>query len=548
VPKFLVQLQQLWASLSARQQVTLVLAAALVVGGLWGFQRWNTEQDFKPLYTDMNGQEAGAVVNRLRELGVPYRLNETGTTVLIPSARLAETRLQLATAGLPQHGRIGFELFDQTKFGATEFAEQVNYRRALEGELERSVLSLNQVEQARVHISLPKESLYLDQRQPAKGSVVVKLRRAQKLEPDQVRGVAFLVASAVEGLSPDMISVLDIAGNLLSRPRKATPGSEEEMELQQKIERETTQKILNTVEPYLGANKARASVSAEVELNAGDQTEEVIDPNPVVMTSQKSEEQSQPAWVAGAPGTASNVPRGTPRPGYGGNALTRKMESSTYGVSKTVTRMKLEKGAIKRLSAAVLVDHKSTVDPAGKRLLTPRTPQEMKTIRDLIVAAAGIIEQRGDLLTVENLPFEGPEIPPMGPAVPIQVRSPFWEWLARIFTKEWFQRYRYVVVGVLAGILLSVVGFVIWRRKKAKKVKVDAPARVETTDQKIGKQLAEMEAAQRSADEEALLSLKMPQVTGSKSMVLRKMMTESAKTDPGSTVQLLRSWIHENEG
>ncbi|MGH7754343.1 MAG: flagellar basal-body MS-ring/collar protein FliF, partial [Gemmatimonadales bacterium] len=160
MPRFIQQLLALWASLSARQQITLVVAGALVAAGLWSLQRWTVERDFKPLYTDMSSEEAGAVVNRLRELGVPYRLNETGTTILIPGGRLAETRLQLATAGLPQHGRIGFELFDQTKFGATEFAEQVNYRRALEGELERSVLSLNQVEQARIHISLPKESIF----------------------------------------------------------------------------------------------------------------------------------------------------------------------------------------------------------------------------------------------------------------------------------------------------------------------------------------------------------------------------------------------------
>jgi flagellar M-ring protein FliF len=549
VPKLIQQLSQLWASLSGRQKASLVLAGAAVGGALWSVQRWNVERDFKPLYVEMNQEEAGAVVNRLREMNIPYRINETGTAVLIPSARLAETRLQMATSGLPQHGRIGFELFDQTKFGATEFAEQVNYRRALEGELERSVLSLNQVEQARVHISLPKESVFLDYRQPAKASVVVKLRRAQKLEAEQVRGVAFLVASAVEGLSPEMVSVLDVTGNLLSRPRKSGAESGAEQELQQRVEKEIAQKILHTVEPYLGPDKARASVSAEVELNAGEQTEEVIDPNPVALTAQKTDEQAQPAWASGPPGTASNVPRGTGRPAWGGSTLVRKIESHTYQASRTVTRMKLEKGAVKRLSVAVLVDHKASVD-SGKRVLTARTPQEMKVIRDLIVAAAGILEQRGDLLTVENLPFEAPEMPPLGPGAPVVTRAPWWEALGVVFTKEWFSKYRYMLMGALVGLLLALGGLVFWRRRKPKAKKVEPPVvgpQMPPAEERIGKQLADLEAAQRHADEEAMLALKMPQVTSNKAQVLRKMLAETAKKDPGTTVQLLRTWIHEAE-
>jgi len=550
VPKFFQQLQQLWTSLATRQKITLVVVGALVAGGLWSLQSYAVERDFKPLFTDMSSEEAGAVVARLREMAVPYRISDTGTGVLIPSDKLAETRLQMATSGLPKHGRIGFELFDQTKFGSSEFAEQVNYRRALEGELERSVLSLNQVEQARVHISLPKESIFLDYRQPAKASVVVKLRRAQKLENEQVRGVAYLVASAVEGLSPEMVAVLDVAGNLLSRPKKGTPESGEELELQQRAEREIAQKILHTVEPYLGPGKARASVSAEVELNAGEQTEEVIDPNPVMLTSQKTDEQSQPAWAAGPPGTASNVPRGTGRVGYGGSSLTRKSDSHTYQSSKTVTRMKLEKGSLKRLSVAVLVDHKTSVDAAGGRVLTPRTAPEMKTIRDLIVAAAGILETRGDLLTVENLPFEAPEILPLGPAGPLVVKAPWWESLRVILTKEWLRRYRYVLIGVLAGILVMVVGMVFWRKRAAKRRKAAPPVaavQVEGSADRMGKQLADMQAAQRQADDATMLELKMPHVTSNKAMVLRKLLEDSAKKDPSATVQLLRTWIHETD-
>ncbi len=536
----------MWSSLSATQKISLAMAAAVVGGGLWSFERWARERDFKPLYTEVSNEEAGAVIARLREIGVEYRLNETGTVILVPSARLAETRLQLATGGLPRHGRIGFELFDQTKFGATEFAEQVNYRRALEGELERSVLSLSQVEQARVHISLPKESVFLDYQQPAKGSVTMKLRRSQRLMPEQVRGIAYLVASAVEGLSPDMVSVLDVEGNLLSRPRK--PGAEssgEELELQQKVEREIAQKVLHTVEPYLGPGKARASVSAEVELNAGEQTEEILDPNPVALSSQKTEEQSQPAWASGPPGTASNVPRGSPRPASGGTSMTRKQENSTYQTSKTVTRMKLEKGAIKRLSVAVVVDHKITSDTAGKRAAIPRTADEMKTIRDLVVAAAGIVESRGDLLTIENLPFETPvafQAPPEAApvAAPVSPRPP---------PKELLLKYRSIAMGVgaaLVAVLLLLV-WSRWRKRKRPAAAVTMPGELPGVDSQVEKQLADREQAQLRADQAALLELKLPQVSGNKAMVLKKILAENAKKDPASTVQLLRSWIHEDE-
>jgi flagellar M-ring protein FliF len=544
VPRFVQQLQTLWSGLSLRQKTTVLLSALLAGAGLWALQRWSVERDFRPVYSEMTNEEAGAVVARLRGMNVPYRLDATGTTVLVPAARVAETRLQLASSGLPRNGRLGFELFDQTRFGATEFAEQINYRRALEGELERSVLSLQQVEQARVHISLPKESIFTDYQQPAKASVVVQLRRNQPLHPEQVRGIGFLVASAVEGLSPDWVSVIDVAGNLLTRPRRPGAESAEELELQQRIEREIAQKILHTVEPYLGPGKARASVSAEIETNAGEQTEEVLDPNPVTMTTQKSEEESQPSWTAGPPGTTSNVPRAAPRPASGGSLLTRKQENTTYQVSRTVTRMRLEKGAVKRLSVAVVVDHRSAVDEKGAPTRSARSPEEMRMIRDLVVAAAGILETRGDLLTIENLPFQGPASPVRESAPALPPGSPLRDLLRRIFTREWLVENRYVTGGILAVLLAAVAGLVVWRTAKRRTAVVAATPPPEV---RMEKQLADREAAQRLADEAALLDLKMPQVTSNKAMLLRKVLADTAKKDPSSAVQLLRSWIHENE-
>src|SRR6266849_9572560 len=189
------QLKKLLADLSLMQRVTIVAAALVVGAGIFALVRWKRESDFRPLYTTLASEDAGAVVQKLKEGGVDFRLSESGSTVLVPSAKLAEMRLEMAAAGLPKSGRIGFELFDKTNFGATEFVEHINYRRALEGELERSVMSLAEVEQARVHLSLPKESVFIDQQQPAKASVMVKLRPGSQISAQNVLAVTHLVAS-----------------------------------------------------------------------------------------------------------------------------------------------------------------------------------------------------------------------------------------------------------------------------------------------------------------------------------------------------------------
>src|SRR4051794_38710077 len=217
------------ASLGVRQRITIVTVALLAGGGLFALLRWKREADFRPLYTEMAAEDAGAVVQKLKEAGVPYRLSETGDAVMVPSDRIAEWRLGMAAAGLPKSGRIGFELFDKTNFGATEFTEHINYRRALEGELERSVMALAEVEQSRVHLTLPKESVFIDQQQPAKASVMVKLRPGSEISAQNVLAVTHLVASAVEGLAPDAVALLDMEGRLLSRPKRAVPADGSEM-------------------------------------------------------------------------------------------------------------------------------------------------------------------------------------------------------------------------------------------------------------------------------------------------------------------------------
>jgi flagellar M-ring protein FliF len=219
------QLTLLWKKLSWNQRIWIAAAAVAVIGGLAELTHWNQERDFKPLLSGLAAEDAGTVTAKLRELAVDYRLGDNGSAILVPSEKVAEARLQLASAGLPKSGRIGFELFDKTNFGASEFAEQVNYHRAIEGELERSVMSIREVEQARVQITMAKDSLYSEQREPAKASVLVKLRGSTPLSQLNVAAICQLTASAVPVLSPDQVSLVDTNGNLLNRPRVGGSGA-----------------------------------------------------------------------------------------------------------------------------------------------------------------------------------------------------------------------------------------------------------------------------------------------------------------------------------
>ena len=542
------------------------MAAVVVAGGLYALSGWNHERDFKPIFTGMTPEDAGAVVAELKKGNVQYRLSDTGTTILVPSAQAAELRLQMATSGLPRSGRIGFELFDQTNFGATDFAEQVNYHRALEGELERSVMALGEVEKARVHITLPKESVFLESRKPAKASVLVKLRIGTKLSPANVLGICHLMSSAVEGLEPTAVSVLDMQGNLLNRPRQsedvdAPKPSEAHLEYRQSIEKDVIAKINSTLEPLLGPDSFRASASIECDFTSGEQSEEVFDPTRSVMaSSQRSEDISGLATASGVPGTASNLPRPASKTeAGGGRGYTRKTENITYQTSRTVRRTRLPQGSVKRMSVSLLVDHAVRWQGSGekaRRVVEPMPEERLKSIRDLVAGAIGLQPDRGDQLVVESLPFEStqnwrPEEtvapPPSGIHVP--------EWLLNLPKKMPMP----VLIGVAAGAALLFVGaavFMIIRRKRKKRVKVDAAqralpagagedqAQIKEAEAQAQAQLAEAAALKVKLDHEALQALKIPIAT-KKTEVLIKHLTDEAQKDPKTMANLIRTWLHE---
>jgi flagellar M-ring protein FliF len=558
------QLTQLWKKLTWNQRIWIAAAALAVIGGLIELNHWNQERDFKPLLSGLAPEDAGVVTAKLRELGVDYRLGDNGSSILVPSDKVAEARLQLAVVGLPKSGRIGFELFDKTNFGASEFAEQVNYHRAIEGELERSVMSIREVEQARVHITMAKESLYTEQREPAKASVLVRLRSAAPLSPLNVAAICQLTASAVPGLSADQVSLVDTNGNLLNRPRLAGGGegdqaSEVALEYRKSIEKDIQTKIALTLDPLLGIDHFRAGVSAEVDLTSGEQNEEIYDPQRSAITTSLTT-QDGPALPAasGVPGTSSNVPIPTSKPSTSASNYARHTENLTYQNSRVVKHTKLPQGTLKRLSLSILVDHSLRWD-GPKRIVEPPSPEKLKVIRDMVAAATGLNTTRGDQLVVEAFPFEATltsEPLTMTPEGAQASNLP--PWLAKLLAQKSF-----VLIGGIgaAAVLTLAAGFfwVMTRSRKKKAAAEVATAAVEgskakelpITAQEAEKQLqdhmAEQSAEKARQEAETLMKLKLPAISTKKTAVLIKHIGVEAKKDPTAMAQVVRTWLHEGQ-
>jgi flagellar M-ring protein FliF len=553
------QLRQLWARLSWRQRIWLAVAVLGVAGGLSALNHWNQERDFKPLFSGLAPEDAGAVAAKLRESAVDYRLADNGSTILVPSEKVAQTRLDMASAGLPKTGRIGFELFDKANFGASEFTEQVNYHRAIEGELERSVMSIREVEAARVHVTFAKDSLYTDQRQPAKASVLVQLRRAGSLSPQNVAAICQLVASAVPGLSPDQVSLLDTSGNLLNRPHAADAGdgeaaSEAALEYRKSVEHDMQAKVAQTLDPLLGSGHFRVGVSADVDLTSGDQSEETYDPQKsVISSSQTTQDGPALAAASGIPGTPSNVPRPAP-PSTGASNYARHTESVTYQTSRVVKHTKLPQGSVKRLSVSVLVDYGLRWQGV-RRIVEPPSAEKLKVIHDLTAAATGFDTTRGDQLVVEAFPFESTlNAEPLTAPAPAVPPKNLPAWLEKLLQ----QKNAGLISGIgAAAMLVLVVGLaVLMRRSKKKRMKAEAAAVLEAarakeigpSPQEVEKQIEDRLAAQSAEnarkEAEELMKLRLPQVSTKKTDILTKHISAEAKKDPSAMAQVVRSWLH----
>jgi len=565
------QFTLLYQRLSWAQRIWIVVAAAAVIGGLMQFARWNEERDFKPLYTNLAAEDAGTLTAKLKEAGVDYRLGEGGGTILVPSARVAEARLAMAAQGLPKSGRIGFELFDKANFGASEFAEQVNYHRAIEGELERTVMAVHEVEQARVHVTLAKESLYSEVRQPAKASILVKLHTGARLSPQNISAICQLAANAVPELSPDQVALVDTNGNLLNRAKRPgmaeADGGEAELDYRKSVEKDLQNKIAATLEPILGTDHFRVGVSAEIDLTSADQSEETYDPQKsAIVSSQTSQDGPGLPAASGVPGSASNLPRATASTApasAGASNYARKTESVSYQPSRLIRHTKLPQGGVTKLSLSVLLDHGLRWE-GNKKIVEPPTAQKLQVIRDLVTAAAGLDMERGDQLVVEAFPFEAtlsaePNTiaPPAAP--PARFALPLPPWLQRLVDTK-----NFLLIAGIGGatfLLLTAGGlFFLLKLGKKKRIAAQATAAIasagaehslapsaEELEKQMEARLAEQASLQARQDAEELMKLKLPVVATKKTEILTKHIAAETKKDPTVMAQVVRSWLTDGK-
>ncbi len=544
------QFKSLFNALSISQRigiaaVTLALAAAMI-----SFVHWRHEAGFRPLFTGMSPEDAAAIVQKLKEGGVEHRLAENGTSVLVSDAKVDELRLEMAGAGLPKTGRVGFELFDKTNLGMTDFTEHVNYRRALEGELERSIRVLSGIEQARVHVTFPKESVFLDAREPAKASVLVSLKPGVHLSQQNVLAITNLVASAVEGLAPDFISVIDMQGNLLSRPRKPSlddaDAPDGALEYRHQIEKDLAAKVESTLQPLLGDGRFRVGVSADCDFTTSEQTDEVFDPTKSVMvSSQKSEDTSGAGQGAGVPGTPSNLPRSTAvRPASpASSALSRRTENVAYQTTRTVRQVKTPRGAIKRISASLLLDQEFRWEgkaAKARRIDVPPTPEKLKAIHDIVAGVLGLDPARGDQLVIESLPFEQTR------EVNEQLPAPFKPSTSPSSGINEFVRNRPAVVGGAALLLIAGVFLAArFRRKSKSSHLVQRAEALEKGQSRSSLESGNAAEAAKLQGEEARQKLPLP-AAPNKVDSLRQHLRETVTRDPALAASVIRGWLDED--
>lgn len=413
--------------------IVLAMVASLVVVG-WN---WTRTPSYAVLFSNISERDGGAILSALQQMNVPYKFSESGGAILVPQHQVHDMRLRLASQGLPKGGLVGFEIMETQKLGLSQFIEQINFQRALEGELSRSIQSLAAVQGARVHLAIPKQTAFLRDEQKPSASVLVNVHAGRNLEPGQVAGIMHMVASSVPHLTTANVSVIDQNGNLLSAEMGRQRGGAldaTQLKYVQEIETSYVRRIENILAPMVGPGNFRAQVTADVDFSQAEQVAETYKPNPAPDTSIRSQQISEAgvgaSAAAGVPGALSNQPpvpataplTTPPAPGTPGAAPAAAAPGATaagttlpanarrdatinYELDKTIKHVRQASGAIKRLSVAVVVNHRKETAQDGKTNFKPMTTKEMAQINDLVKEAMGFNKDRGDTLNVANSPF-----------------------------------------------------------------------------------------------------------------------------------------------
>ncbi|MGB0909397.1 MAG: flagellar basal-body MS-ring/collar protein FliF [Nitrospirales bacterium] len=411
-------------ALTMPQRIGLVLLLALGIAVIPMLALMGKEPDMGVLFANLEQGDVQAILSNLDRQGIPYELSQAGDTIKVPNEKVLELRLQMATDGLPEASGVGFEIFDRVGLGTTQFVQKMNYRRALQGELARTIAQIGEVERARVHLVIPERRLFTSDKQPARAAVVLTLRRGASLTQSQVQGVIHLVSSSVEGLDPAEITIVDGHGQVLSNTiaQKESQLTTSQVEMQRSVERDYEERVQSMLDKVLGRNKSVVRVSSVLDFRQVEVTEETYDPeSQVVRSENRSQEkitEESGGGESGVPGVRSNVPNDGDVTGINGGPkeAKRKNETLNYELNRKVSKIVEPTGSVKRLSVAVLVD--GTYAPAegadaggeasdSDMKYIPRSEEEMTKLVDIVKKSVGFSEARGDEIEVVNTPFEG---------------------------------------------------------------------------------------------------------------------------------------------
>ncbi len=449
------QVANVWAEMSTGRKITTVAGSLAAVALFSVLILAGVQQSYAPLLTGLTPEDAAEITQFLDENQHPYRVAGGGSAVLVPESEVHTLRLRLAGAGLPKGGTVGFEMFNEPDMSMSRFAEQLNYRRGLEGELRRTIRQLDTVKDARVHIVVPEKRLFARDREPSRASVTVQLHRGRRMGPEQVEAVTHLVAAAVPGLEPNQVTLVDAEGAILARGGDDRQHLDGALQHQREIEQSLAERVRQLVERAVGVGNATVTVSAEVDFDQRELKTETFDPEePVVRSEQLSvanqnAAEASTAPAAGVPGTRTNLAGGEDAAASEGfQNLAKRTETRNYEISKSSELRVSNGGQVSRLSVAVLVDRSAVQSIAGDQPLDG----VLDSIADVARKAVGFRTERGDQVVVEAMNFMTPELP------------------SEEVTPEWLQWVRALwlpVVGVLSTLILSL--FVLTLRRSAKR-------------------------------------------------------------------------------
>jgi flagellar M-ring protein FliF len=544
MPSSLKQIADVWSQFTKRQKAATVGVVALMIILLGTLAYQGAQPEFETLFSDLRPAVSQGIVEKLKEKNVPYRLSADGSSIAVPHERITELRLEIASSGQLSGGHVGFDIFDKTGFGVTDFTQQVNYQRAIEGELAKTLEGMEEVAAARVHVTRPKESLFTQRAEPAKASVLLTLR-GRDLAQSRISSIVNLVSSAVEGLEPEAVSVMDSHGRLLTDPRDengaAARLADSQLEVQSKYEADAARRITDFLEPVLGPGRVRVDVSAQMDFSQQEETEEKYAPEKgVVRTQQTLQEVRNGAAAAagGVAGTRANDPAQPPPPPAttGGGGGGRTSTSTTYEIDKLTRKKTLNGARVSRLTVSVLVD-----ENAGVKNGQAFQPSEVTKIQEAVGAAVGFNTQRGDQIVVRSIPFR--TSPDEMPA------------------KSWFEKYGELVrpavkYGSLALLFLALMLFV--GRPLLKAVRPPREETAGTSDPKLlgagatdnalsagqdalpARTVAELQAALDGDDEPS--GTRVPV----RFSVVKKTLLEQAKEKPEAVAASIRTWMNED--